>query len=283
MSKQTPGTLLMIGAFATMVAVITIVGLMILGEFSFSAALVLAGFLSVAVALVLFRGFHAAPLPPPNRNTAIERAAEAEKGKPGPTPFQTTGPGHAGAAAEAAPHGGEEKRGDDETGDEPSNGSPQGAHHDTHVEGGQSSGVTRDGNTLASEDELDQRKGSWRYESGGSGSAAGGGAGASADAMGANVNLEQVGEKPETLDGPRDGQADDLKRINGIGPKIEEQLHHMGVFHFGQIATWSDQELDWVDAHLEGFSGRARRDEWVAQARDLQGGEDGLSTPAVHN
>jgi NADH-quinone oxidoreductase subunit E len=43
----------------------------------------------------------------------------------------------------------------------------------------------------------------------------------------------------------------------------------MGVWHFHQIAGWTDDELDWVDAKLEGFKGRARRDDWVGQAKDL--------------
>jgi NADH-quinone oxidoreductase subunit E len=83
---------------------------------------------------------------------------------------------------------------------------------------------------------------------------------------------EAVGTKPATLDAPRGGMADDLKRIKGVGPKLEALLHRLGFFHFAQVAGWTESELAWVDANLEGFKGRASRDEWVAQARVLAAG-----------
>ncbi len=78
-----------------------------------------------------------------------------------------------------------------------------------------------------------------------------------------------TGLKPATLAAPKDGAADDLKRIKGVGPKLEILCNSLGFWHFDQIAGWSDAEVDWVDAHLEGFKGRVRRDDWVAQARSL--------------
>lgn len=83
---------------------------------------------------------------------------------------------------------------------------------------------------------------------------------------------EQV--RPEALQAARDGKADDLKRIKGIGPKLEAMLNGMGFFHFDQIAAWSPQEMAWVDQNLEGFKGRATRDQWVAQAKLLATGQE---------
>lgn len=77
------------------------------------------------------------------------------------------------------------------------------------------------------------------------------------------------GRKPIGLEGPRGGAADDLKVIAGIGPKLEELLHSLGVWHFDQIAAWGSEELAWIDDNLEGFHGRASRDKWVDQARSL--------------
>jgi len=86
------------------------------------------------------------------------------------------------------------------------------------------------------------------------------------------------GTKPETLSEARGGKADDLKAIKGVGPKLEKMLNSMGFYHFDQIAKWSDDEMDWVDQNLEGFKGRARRDEWVSQAATLaEGGETEFS------
>jgi predicted flap endonuclease-1-like 5' DNA nuclease len=78
--------------------------------------------------------------------------------------------------------------------------------------------------------------------------------------------------KPAALAAPRDGGPDDLKKIKGVGPKLEELLHSLGYYHFDQIANWTDAEIAWVDSNLEGFNGRATRDEWVAQAKLLAAG-----------
>ncbi|WP_119268984.1 NADH-quinone oxidoreductase subunit NuoE [Taklimakanibacter deserti] len=83
---------------------------------------------------------------------------------------------------------------------------------------------------------------------------------------------DRVESKPELLTQPRSGKGDDLKLIWGVGPKLEKMLHDMGVWHFDQIASWTRAELKWVDARLEGFKGRAERDEWVKQAQKLATG-----------
>ncbi|MEM7238023.1 MAG: NADH-quinone oxidoreductase subunit NuoE [Pseudomonadota bacterium] len=76
--------------------------------------------------------------------------------------------------------------------------------------------------------------------------------------------------KPDMLAGAREGGADDLKKIKGIGPKLEEKLHSLGVYHFDQIASWSASEVKWVDDELS-FKGRIERDGWIAQAKALCG------------
>jgi len=84
----------------------------------------------------------------------------------------------------------------------------------------------------------------------------------------------EVGAKPEALAAPRDGGADDLKQIKGVGPKLETLLHKLGFFHFDQIAKWTGEEVAWVDENLEGFKGRVSRDGWVDQARRLAAGKE---------
>ncbi|MEM8632660.1 MAG: NADH:ubiquinone oxidoreductase [Pseudomonadota bacterium] len=86
------------------------------------------------------------------------------------------------------------------------------------------------------------------------------------------------GTKPTTLEAARDGAPDDLKKIKGVGPKLEELLHSMGFYHFDQVANWTAAEVAWVDDNLEGFKGRVSRDDWVAQAKLLaSGGETEFS------
>ena len=63
-------------------------------------------------------------------------------------------------------------------------------------------------------------------------------------------------------------KADDLKRISGIGPKLEKVLNGMGVTTFADIAKWTDKDMLKIDATL-GLDNRIVRDEWVRQAKAL--------------
>ncbi|QMU57812.1 MAG: NADH-quinone oxidoreductase subunit NuoE [Boseongicola sp.] len=88
----------------------------------------------------------------------------------------------------------------------------------------------------------------------------------------APVVASDEAERPAGLEGARDGTADDLKKIKGVGPKMEKLLNSMGFFHFDQVAGWTAAEVAWVDDNLEGFKGRVSRDNWVEQAKLLAGG-----------
>ena len=77
---------------------------------------------------------------------------------------------------------------------------------------------------------------------------------------------------PKFLDAPN-GEPDDLKKILGIGPVLEEKLNEMGIYHYSQIAEFSDTDVANINTHLN-FPGRIERDEWIAQAKNLaDGGE----------
>lgn len=73
--------------------------------------------------------------------------------------------------------------------------------------------------------------------------------------------------EPHLLPAP-DGAADDLTLIKGIGNKLSSQLNALGIFHFAQIAAWSEPQVRWVDEYLSG-NGRVTRDGWVKQAQAL--------------
>ena len=128
---------------------------------------------------------------------------------------------------------------------------------------------------LAGQDELAARKGSWKYK-------------AEPETHGAGTDASDVddaaedtiaGTQPVALSAPRDSGADNLKEIKGVGPKLEELLHDLGVYHFDQIAAWSATEVAWMDSNLKGFRGRVSRDDWTGQARILaEGGETEFSS-----
>jgi predicted flap endonuclease-1-like 5' DNA nuclease len=76
--------------------------------------------------------------------------------------------------------------------------------------------------------------------------------------------------RPGALSAPRGASADDLSKIKGLGPKSVEKLHALGVFHYDQIAGWSDDNIKWIEASI-GAAGRVKRNGWVEQARALSG------------
>ncbi|WP_434286499.1 NADH-quinone oxidoreductase subunit NuoE [Celeribacter sp. SCSIO 80788] len=94
---------------------------------------------------------------------------------------------------------------------------------------------------------------------------------------------EAVEEKqPELLTAAREGGADDLKKLKGVGPKLEETLNELGFYHFDQVANWTPAEIAWVDSRLK-FKGRIERDGWIEQAKILAaGGETEFSKRAKY-
>ncbi len=65
-----------------------------------------------------------------------------------------------------------------------------------------------------------------------------------------------------------DGKADDLKKLNGVGPALEKKLNALGIYHFRQIAEFSEEDVARVDEVLN-FKGRITRDDWIGQAKAL--------------
>jgi predicted flap endonuclease-1-like 5' DNA nuclease len=65
-------------------------------------------------------------------------------------------------------------------------------------------------------------------------------------------------------------QEDDLTRIKGIKSVLRDQLHAFGIRSFRQIAEWTEADVE-AFSQLLSFKDRAKRDQWVRQARELSG------------
>lgn len=178
MTKQTQGSMALIGAIAGGIFLVAFVALMVVGGYAFSPALFLALAVAGAAAVFMLIAFHRKPEAPVS--APVQRHAA-----PAPAPAPPSAPTPAAAPVTVAP---------------------------------------------------------------------------------------EAGSKPATLDAPQGGAADDLKKIKGVGPKLEAMLHGMGFYHFDQIANWTAEEVAWVDENLEGFKGRVSRDGWVEQAKLLAAG-----------
>ncbi len=78
----------------------------------------------------------------------------------------------------------------------------------------------------------------------------------------------KAGSAPANLLKAAKGDADDLKKISGVGPKLLGTLNDAGVFHFWQIAEWGPADIEYMDDKLS-FKGRIERDGWIKQAGEF--------------
>lgn len=76
------------------------------------------------------------------------------------------------------------------------------------------------------------------------------------------VDFESIGEASKL-------ERDDLTKINGIGPYIEEKLNEIGIYSYDQISRLKDSDIRTVTELIEFFPGRIERDDWVGQAQSL--------------
>ena len=74
---------------------------------------------------------------------------------------------------------------------------------------------------------------------------------------------------------------DDLQVIKGIGPFIEEKLNALGITTYRQLANMTAKLETQVNEAIEFFSGRVKRDQWVAQAKILLGEDVKLDEKAL--
>lgn len=66
--------------------------------------------------------------------------------------------------------------------------------------------------------------------------------------------------------------ASNLSLISGIGPTIEKKLRAAGVTSWNDIAAWDDAAIAKWDGELK-LGGRATKEEWVEQAKELLAGK----------
>lgn len=65
------------------------------------------------------------------------------------------------------------------------------------------------------------------------------------------------------------GPKDDLTLIEGVGPFLEKKLNEIGVYTYGEIATWDSKRIAEVTEAIGHFKGRIEKDQWVEQAAQL--------------
>jgi predicted flap endonuclease-1-like 5' DNA nuclease len=84
--------------------------------------------------------------------------------------------------------------------------------------------------------------------------------------------LLRISEKAKTIDFATIGVAtsdekDDLQRIKGVGPFIEDKLNALGIYTFEQVGNMTSEIEEQVNIAIEFFPGRIKRDKWAKQAK----------------
>ncbi|KAI94057.1 30S ribosomal protein S2 [Rhodomicrobium udaipurense JA643] len=84
------------------------------------------------------------------------------------------------------------------------------------------------------------------------------------------VVAAKEGDAETTLEGLAEpqGEKDDLKKVRGITKTHEKKLNERGIFHFWQVAAFTQDNLDEIDRLLHG-NGQIAKGDWVDQAREL--------------
>ncbi len=63
---------------------------------------------------------------------------------------------------------------------------------------------------------------------------------------------------------------DDLTKITGVGPYIEQKLNEIGIYSYDQISRFNWEDVQTVTEMIDFFPGRMERDNWVGQAERLK-------------
>jgi predicted flap endonuclease-1-like 5' DNA nuclease len=80
------------------------------------------------------------------------------------------------------------------------------------------------------------------------------------------------GRRPaQLLSAARDGKADDLTLIKGVGPPIAADLNRLGIWHFDQVAALDEEEMRYASA-FAGAPGRGLSENWREDAAILAAG-----------
>ena len=89
-----------------------------------------------------------------------------------------------------------------------------------------------------------------------------------ADLPDKDVAVAKVAEIAARTRGTGPTVEDDLKKIHGVGPKLENLLKSMDITSFKQVANFTADDIQYVTAALEAFPGRIERDDWMSSAAE---------------
>lgn len=69
---------------------------------------------------------------------------------------------------------------------------------------------------------------------------------------------------------PATQSADDLQKLEGVGPLMEQRLHQMGIYTYEQVSHLTDDDINLLDSTIENFPIEENRGDWRVQANQLK-------------
>ncbi len=72
-----------------------------------------------------------------------------------------------------------------------------------------------------------------------------------------------------------------MTAIKGTGSKTADLLNGAGIFTYAQIASWTQTDVEWIEAREPRLAGRIRLEEWVQSAREIARDEFGTGFGSV--
>ena len=82
------------------------------------------------------------------------------------------------------------------------------------------------------------------------------------ESHGASIGVAITGEVPPE-------ERDDLTRVRGISPYIEDRLNGIGIRTYDQLSRLDEEQVRKVNEAIELLPGRVRRERWVEQCKAL--------------
>jgi predicted flap endonuclease-1-like 5' DNA nuclease len=64
-----------------------------------------------------------------------------------------------------------------------------------------------------------------------------------------------------------ENQNDDLIKLDGIGPYIEQRLNDIGIYNYEQVSKLNNEDIHKITELIDFFPGRIERDNWVEKAQ----------------
>ena len=78
-----------------------------------------------------------------------------------------------------------------------------------------------------------------------------------------------VPQLPDSVPPARAFEADDLKKISGVGPVLEGKLNALNIYTYKQMAALTPEVIGELGDTLESISNHIVQEDWVGQAQEI--------------